>query len=189
MIRKLEGFDEYIVIAGFGNVKITNIDKFFLRVKEKTGNACVQFFDAKLIASWHHLYFSVLNAVTAFKNRMQISKSRAIETLLYASAQRQIKKAVKVIGIHPSSHEVAVVIIANSSNEASSLLKIVSALLEGSIRDDRLLELTNEKAEGIKTLFEISDIELEAKTKNEDEKNEALIDLVIEHVALLVTQR
>ncbi|NIU39087.1 hypothetical protein GWN65_03695, partial [Candidatus Bathyarchaeota archaeon] len=96
------------------------------------------------------------------------------ETLLYASAQRQIKKAVKLIGIHPSSHEVAVVIIANSSNEASSLLKIVSALLEGSIRDDRLLELTNEKAEGIKTLFEISDIELEAKTKNEDEKNEAL---------------
>jgi tRNA threonylcarbamoyladenosine modification (KEOPS) complex Cgi121 subunit len=189
LIRKLEGFDKYIVFAGFGNVKIKNVDKFFVHVKEKTENACVQFFDAKLVAGWQHLYFAVLNAVTAFKNKLNISNSLTIEILLYASAHRQIEKAVKNVGIHPSSREVAVVIMANTSNKASSLLNMISTFLVGSIRDDKLLELTNDKIKGIKDLFEISDIELEAKMEKEDEKKEALIDLVIEHGALLVTQR
>jgi len=189
LIRKLEGFNKYIVIAGFRNVKIKDIDKFFILVKEKTGNACVQLFDVKLVAGWQHLYFAALNAVNAFKNKLNISNNLGIEILLYASAQRQIKEAVKLIGIHPNSREVAVVIVANTRSEASSLLSIVSALLTGSIQDDELLELTDDKVEGIKKLFEISNIELKAKVEKEDGEKEALMDLVIEHVALLVTQR
>ena len=189
MIRKLEGFNKYILIAGFRNVKIKNVDKFFILVKQKTGNACVQFLDAKLVAGWQHLYFAALNAVNAFKNKLNISNNLGIEILLYASAQRQIKEAVKLIGIHPSSREVAVVIVANTRSEASSLLSVISALLTGSIRDDGLLELTDDKVESVKRLFEISDIELEANVEKEDGMKEALMDLVIEHVALLVTQR
>ena len=189
MIRKLEGFNKYIIIAGYRNVKIKNVDKFFILVKEKTGNACVQFFDAKLVAGWQHLYFAALNAVNAFKNKLNISNNLSIEILLYASAQRQITEAVKLIGVHPNSCKVAVVIVANTRSEASSLLSIISALLTGSIRDDALLELTDDKVEGIERLFEISDIELEAKVEKEDGMKEALTDLVIEHVALLVTQR
>jgi tRNA threonylcarbamoyladenosine modification (KEOPS) complex Cgi121 subunit len=189
LIRKLEGFDKYIAIAGYRNVEIKNVDKFFLLVKEKTGNACVQLFDAKLVAGWQHLYFATLNAVNAFKNKLNISNNLGIEILLYASAQRQIKEAVRLIGIHPSSHEVAVVIVTNTRSEASSLLSIISTLLAGSIRDDGLLELTDDKVKDIKRLFEISDIELEAKVEKEDGEKEALMDLVIEHVALLVTQR
>ncbi len=189
MIRKLEGFNKYIVIAGFRNVKIKNIEKFFILVKQKTGNACVQFFDAKLVASWQHLYFAALNAVNAFKSKLNISNNLGIEILLYASAQRQIREAVKLIGIHPTSRKVAVVIVANTRNKASSLSSVISAMLTGSIRDDGLLELTDDKVEGIRMLFEISDIELEAKVEKEDSMKEALMDLVIEHVALLVTQR
>jgi len=189
LIRKLEGFNKYILIAGFRDVKIKNIDKFFILVKEKTRNVCVQFFDAKLVAGWQHLYFAALNAVTAFKNRLNISNNLGIEILLYASAQRQIKEAVKLIGIHPTSRKVAVVIVANTRSKASSLLSVISFLLTGSIRDDGLLELTDDKLEGIRRLFEISDIELEANVEKEDGEKEALMDLVIEHVALLVTQR
>jgi tRNA threonylcarbamoyladenosine modification (KEOPS) complex Cgi121 subunit len=189
LIRKLEGFNKYVAIAGFGNVRIENVDKFFRLVKEKTGNACVQFFDAKLIAGWQHLYFAVLNAVNAFKSKLNISNNLGIEVLLYASARRQIKEAVKLVGIHPDCHEVAVVIVANTRSEASSLLSIVSELLTESMRDDGLLELTDDKVEGIKRLFEISDIELDAKMEKENGEKQALMDLVVEHVALLVTQR
>jgi len=189
LIRKLEGFNRHIVIAGLRNVKIKDVDKFLILVKEKTENACIQFFDTKLVAGWQHLYFAALNAVTAFKNKLNISNNLSIEILLYASAQRQIKEAVKLIGIHPSSREVVVVIVADTRMEASSLLSIISALLTGSTRDDGLLELSDDKVEGIRRLFEISDIELEAKLEKEDGEKEALMDLVIEHVALLVTQR
>ncbi len=189
MIRKLKGFDKYIVIAGFRNVKIENINKFFIIVKEKAGNACVQFFDAKLVAGWQHLYFASLNAVNAFSKKLNISDNLDIEILLYASAQRQIKEAVRLIGIHPNSRKVAVVIIANTRSKASSILSVISAQLKKSTQDDGLLELTDYKVEQIERLFEISDIELESRVEREDGKKEALMDLVIEHVALLVTQR
>jgi tRNA threonylcarbamoyladenosine modification (KEOPS) complex Cgi121 subunit len=189
LIQKLEGFDKYIAIAGFRNVKIRNVDRFFVLVKEKVGNASVQFFDAKLIAGWQHLYFAALNAVNAFKNKLNISNNLAIEILLYASAQRQIREAVKLIGIQPNSREVAVVILANTRGEASSLLGAISTMLKGSIQDDKLLELTDDKVKAIRKLFGISDIELEAVTEKENKEKEALKELVIEHVALLVTQR
>ena len=189
MIRNLDGFSRHVVIAGFGNVNIRDIDEFFVLVKQKTENACVQFFDAMLIAGWQHLYFAVLNAVNAFKSKLNISNNLGIEVLLYASAQRQITEAVKRIGITTSTRNVATVIVANTRDEASSLLSTVSSLLTGSIRDDRLLELTDDKVEGVRRLFGISDIELESKVEKEDGEKEALMDLVIEHVALLVTQR
>jgi hypothetical protein len=56
-------------------------------------------------------------------------------------------------------------------------------------RDDSVLELTNGKVKGVKGLFGISDLELEAKLEKEGFEKEALIDLVIEHMALLATQR
>jgi tRNA threonylcarbamoyladenosine modification (KEOPS) complex Cgi121 subunit len=189
LILKFEDFNKYVVIAGFRNVNVKNIDKFFTQVKEKLGDACVQFFDAKLIASWQHLYFAVLNALNAFKNKLNISNSLGIEILLYASAQRQIKEAVSLIGIRSDTTEVAVVIVANSRNEAMSQLNTVSALLKKSIRDEKVLKLTSDKAENIKRLFQITSNELEATIEKEGDTEKALIDLVIEHVALLVTQR
>jgi KEOPS complex subunit Cgi121 len=189
LIQKLEGFDKYIAIAGFKNVKIKNVDRFFVLVREKVGNACVQFFDAKLIAGWQHLYFAALNAVNAFKSELNISNSLAMEILLYASAQRQIREAVKLIGIQPTSREVAVVVLANTRSDVSLLLDAVSTMLKGSQRDDSLLELTDAKVKTIRKLFGISDIELEALAGKENREKEALKELVIEHVALLVTQR
>lgn len=188
MIKKLEDFNRYIATVGFRNVKIRDINSFFGIVRRKTGDAQVQLFDANLIAGWEHLYFAALNALKAFKNKTNISKGVAVETLLYASAQRQIEKAVKLLGIKPESSQVAVLIVAETKRKAASTLKAVSKLMMDE-RDDSVLELTNGKVKGIKGLFGISDLELEAKLEKKGFEKEALIDLVIEHMALLATQR
>lgn len=188
MIKKLEDFDRYVATAGFRNIKIRDIKGFFDMIREKVENAHVQLFDAKLVAGWEHLYFAALNALNAFKNKTNISNNVVVETLLYASAQRQISKAVELLGIKPQSSQVAVLIIAETRQRAASTLEAVSKLMSGE-RDDSVLELTNEKVKCIKGLFGISDLELEAKLEKEGFKKEALIDLVIEHVALLATQR
>ena len=188
MIGKLEGFNWHIAIVGFKNVQIKDINHFFKLVREKTGDACVQFFDATLIAGWEHLYFAALNASNAFKNGLNISKSLAIETLLYASAQRQIKEAVKLLGIKLDCHSVAVLILAESQQKTALILKTVSELLNGE-PDDKVLELTSEKIEGVKKLFRISKMELEAELEKKGLEAKALTDLVIEHVALLAIQR
>jgi len=188
VIEKLEDFDQYLVVAGFKNIRIMNIDKFFMGVKEKTGAACVQFFDATLIAGKDHLRFAALNSLNAFKNKLNISNSLAMETLLYASAQHQIKDALKLLGIKPNSWRVAVLILDKTQNQALSILESVSELLQGE-RDDSVVELTDEKVDGLKKLFQISNLELEAKTERKGAQKEALLDLVIEHMALLATER
>lgn len=188
MIKKLKDFDRHVAAAGFRDVVIQDINSFFGIVRRKLGDIHVQFFDAKLIAGWEHLYFAALNALNAFKNKTNISRSVAVETLLYASAQRQIEKAVELLGIKPESSKIVVLIVAETKLRVASALETVSKLMMGE-RDDSVLELTDGKVKGIRGLFDISDLELEAKLEKESFEKEALVDLVIEHMALLVTQR
>lgn len=184
----LEGFSQRLTIAGFRGVRIKNVDKFFQKVKEETGSFCVQFFDASLVAGREHLRFAALNALNAFRTKINISTNLAMETLLYASAQRQIKEALKLMGIKPNTDHVAVLVLTENHGRASAALKAVSKLL-GGIRDDSVVDLTDDKIADLKRLFEISNVELEAKKDRPGAEKQALADLVIEHMALLVTQR
>ena len=187
MTKKLEVFNRYVAIAGFRNVKIKDANRFLEDVRREIREAHVQFFDAKLIASQQHLYFAALNASRAFKKKLNISSRLAVETLLYASAQRQIKKAVNMLGIKPDSSQIAVLVMAENKQRADVALETISGLISGE-RDDGVLELTDEKIEDIKNLFGVSDLEIEAKLMGKGLEREALVDLVIEHVALLATQ-
>ncbi len=190
MTKKPEGsngYNGYIAIAGFKNVKIKEVNGFLERVRREAREAHVQFFDAKLIAGQQHLYFAAVNALKAFEKKSNISSSLAIEALLYASAQRQIRKAVDTLGVKQDSSQVVVLIIAENKQGMDDCLKVVSRLIPGE-RNDAVLELTDEKIGGIKKLFGISDLEIEAKLRRKGLEREALADLVIEHVALLATQ-
>ena len=190
MTKKPEGpnrYDGFIATAGFKNVKITDINGFLEHVRREVTEGHVQFFDAKLIAGQQHLYFAALNALKAFEKKSNISSSLAIEALLYASAQRQIRKAVDTLGVKQDSSQVAVLIIAENRQGIDDCLKVGSKLIPGE-RDDAVLELTDEKIGGIKKLFGISDLEIEAKLRRKGLEREALADLVIEHMALLAIQ-
>ncbi|MBX5326305.1 MAG: KEOPS complex subunit Cgi121 [Candidatus Bathyarchaeia archaeon] len=189
MIRKLTDFDMYVAIAGFREAKISDVNKFFRNtLKEISDATAVQFFDAQFIATWQHLYFAALNALTAFANKTNISKNLAVETLLYASAQRQIRKATSMIGITPETSEMAVLIIGKHRKTVDATLKTVQKILSAK-HDDGVLEIRPEKTAKIKQFFNISTEEFSAKLKKKGLENEALVDLVIEHVALLAIQR
>jgi KEOPS complex subunit Cgi121 len=189
VIRRLNEFNTYIAISGFKNAKIGDVTNFLDSVrKEISAVAAVQFFDAELIATWQHLYFAALNALTALANKANISNNLAMETLLYASAQRQIKKATEMLGVKPSTKNVAVLIIADSEKLADDAVKLVQKLISAE-HDDSILEINQEKFDKIERFFNISNQELAAKLEKKGLEREALVDLVIEHGALLVTQR
>jgi KEOPS complex subunit Cgi121 len=188
LIRELEEFGKYVAMAGFRNTKIENVNEFFKIVRKNVADVEIQIFDANLIAGWEHLYFATVNALNASKSKLNISNSLAMETLLYASAQRQIDKAIDLLGIKGDSSQTAVLVIAKTLKEANSALETVSRLVSGE-RDDSILDLTDRKIEGIRKLFDISDLELESKLKRKGLEKEALVDLVIEHMALLATKR
>ena len=188
MLEHIKEFGKYFAIAGFRNVTIKDTTEFLKKIhKEKPSNVETQFFDAKFVASWEHLYFAVLNALTAFKNKENISKSVTMETLLYASSQRQIRKAMELLGIKSETSEIALLIIGQNPETVKSALPIISASVDIQ-HDDTVLELSEEKRRIIQKAFGISDLELKTVMKK-DGLEKALINLVIEQMALLATRR
>jgi tRNA threonylcarbamoyladenosine modification (KEOPS) complex Cgi121 subunit len=175
-------------MTGFKNLRISNTERFLEKMQaKKLKSVEVQFFDARYIASWQHLYFAALNALTAFKSKGNICENMAMEILLYASAQRQIRKAVKLLGITPRTAEMALLIIGDTPEEAESALFTIAASV-GAQQDDSVLELSNEKMKIVQKRFGISNSELKAIVREYDLRK-ALVNLVIERMALLATQR
>ena len=188
MIKYIDEFGLYLAITAYKNVKIEDVEEFIQNIRKETGNVTVQFFDAKFVAGYEHLYFAVLNALTAFKNGLSISKNLAIEILLYAAAERQIRNAVQLLGVREDTAKVAVVVLAESKDEVVKALDKVSSIIQAE-EDESILEIDDEKFETIRKLFNVSDLELEAKLERKSLEKEALKDLIIERVALLVTRR
>jgi len=188
LLKYIEKFGKYAAITGFRNVKINDTEEFLKKIRKKKGpNVETQFFDAKYVATWQHLYFAVLNALTAFKNKGNISKSVMMETMVYASAQRQIRKAMELLGVRSETSEIALLIVGQKPETVKSALKTISASVNVQ-HDDTVLELSVEKRRIIQKVFGISDLELKAIMRKEG-LEKALTNLVIEQMALLVTQR
>ena len=187
MQKYIEEAERYVEITGFRNVGIRDAEEFVKAArKELPQKTWIQFFDAELVSTWQHLYFAVLNALLAFTNGRNISKTVAMEVMLYASAQRQIRKAIQLIGVKRASANVAVVIIGENPEHLKAALSAVSKHI-GVKPDETVLEFTNEKIQSIRKAFGVSTEELEAVMEKKDAE-QALVNLVIERTALLSTQ-
>ena len=103
MRYEMEEFGKFIEITGYSNISFAAAEAFLKEKRKQSQTTYIQFFDADLIATNEHLYFATLNALQAFKNKTNISKSPAMEAMLYASAQRQIQKAIERSGIKPKT--------------------------------------------------------------------------------------
>jgi len=184
MLCHIKEYGKYVAITGYRNVTFERADAFLKASRKKAQQ--IQFFDANLIATWEHLYFATLNALRSFQSGTNVSKSLAMETMLYASGVRQIQKAIGRLGIKPQTTCMAVTVTGDDPKEVEGVLREVS-LYVGSEPDETMLEMTAEKAEKIKAAFNISEPEIQTIEKNGD-SNTALVGLVVERVALLATQ-
>jgi KEOPS complex subunit Cgi121 len=186
MLKPLPEYGKYAEISGF---RKANLDaKAFLEAARKdlpTGVE-VQLFDADLAATWQHLYFAALNALQAIKTKRNLSNSVAVETVLYASGRRQIKKALDFIGVKPNSEHIAVLVLGDTADAVQTGLAAIAKRLDAK-PDETVLELTQAKTQQIKGAFEVSDAELAAVSAKVNSE-QALVDLIIERTALLSTR-
>lgn len=184
MICSIQEYGVHVGISGYRDADFDKAEEFLKACRKEQHQ--IQFFDAQQIATPQHLYFAALNALQAFQNKTNHSKSLAVETMLYASAQRQIKKAIQQCGIKPQTKDMAVVAIGESQIEVEDLLKKVTTCL-CSEPDLTVLEFTKNKAEKIMEAFQITEQEIKTIIKGDD-WDDALVSLVVEHMALLATQ-
>ena len=148
----------------------------------------IQFFDGMHIAGKEHLEIAAVNAVHAFKTGTNISRNVAMETLLYASAQRQIDVAIVRVGVTPNSQTVGLVAFCDTKDDAEKLNNRIIQFLRIEMNESLLDDWSEEKASAIMKLYAIEATELEAIRMPGQQTWEAIRKAVIERVALLSTR-
>ena len=158
------------------DINCDNNNKLFDKINRLKNDYSYQIFDVKAIGGAEHLYFAAVNVLKAFNQGLNISKTFSLELLLYVSGQRQISKAIEMVGIKCDTKEVALVIISQDKETVSNANIRLSKII-GGIRDNSILKIHDP----------ISVARLYGMDNFCDDVT-ALKKLLIERSALLVTQ-
>lgn len=130
----------------------------------------LQAVDSKNLYGTEHLIFAYTSAKRAEERGERISNDLFVETVLRASGQRQIKKALDIFGLR-GSHEIAVF----GEEITEEILKQLGAV-------EMELVMDPERLERLKETFSITETEITAVS---DIPEEAVKDLIKERIALV----
>lgn len=83
----------------------------------KNSDCTIQLLDARGIAGKEHIYNAVIHAINSFKRKNNIANDLGMEICLRASAQRQISRAIEILGLKNGPMEICVVLVGYESNK------------------------------------------------------------------------
>ena len=143
-------YRDNIQILGF-NASIDSVGDTLENIDSiKNDGEIIQLLNADSIVSRNHIIHGVNQAFSAFDRGENLANDISVEIVLRCSAQRQISKAFKMMGLHEGNMNLCVVLI-NSEDHLDELSSIFTG-------DDSVLTPSEEK---IVKLYDISDAELE----------------------------
>ncbi len=153
--------------------------------------ATLQLVDAERIASPLHLLFATHHALQAFHQCTQRANTVGMELLRYAASQRQITRALDILGVTDSTTQVGGVLLGGSQESLRLIyLKLLSEI--GAEDTPQVLEINSSaKAEAIQLAFDLGSTELEAilATDSPVDRYHAITKLVYERCALLAIEK
>lgn len=154
-----------IQIAGFKS----NIDDFkkLMNNINKIGKKCtVQLLNADGIAGREHIIHAAAHAIKAFERNENIAKDLGLEICVRASAQRQISKALSILGLKEGEMNICAVAVDCSENIMDELGTILDKRDDNVLNpDENLLKDIYNISEGeIKTASGISNVMIEKTT-------------------------
>lgn len=144
---------------------------------------------AALIATWEHIFFSVLHALHAFIQKRNISNQLSLEILLYISGQRQIKVALEKFGVKAGDD--VVIILGNSEASVKQALEECEILLGGARSDEVMMIFNDFKQSEICKYYQIGNDEISAisLTNNENQRDEAIFKAILNRIALVSLEK
>ena len=172
----------FVAIGGFRVNKVKDPKALVRSISVAVTPHLAQILDAKKVAGREHLFMAAVNAAKSTETGMAVSKSITVEALLYASAQDQITKALRMLGVSPKSTTIALIVFAHSQ-EVVELAYSKAAKHLGE-EDDGVLEIDDLKAVSLKEAYGVGDEEMEAVGGPE-----ALGSIIVERGALLSLRR
>ncbi|MFX1514794.1 MAG: KEOPS complex subunit Cgi121 [Promethearchaeota archaeon] len=98
-------------------LKRSDIGLILDRNRTKYGILASQLLDNLYIWGFRHLYSATWHALKAKQHDRMISNNLSIEILVYAAAQRQIKKAITLLGVKKTTKYVAGILLGKRSQD------------------------------------------------------------------------
>lgn len=176
---------QILSVIGFTNIIVSSPTHLLHTLRKNLGKSPLQILDAAYIAGKQHVLFATINALNAFKQGNNLSAHIEVEVLLYISAQRQISKAIELIGVKQQTRHIAVIFLTSNREEAKRKEIILQQSISGQ-RDDSIINLDESKRPLLMKAFNISPIQLQATAK---QGLEALEALIIEKSAMLAVRK
>ncbi len=172
----------YVTITAAENTEITDINNKLAELDKQVAGTVFQLFDADKITDQYQIYYAATNAYYAMENGSNVSNKLNVETLLYASTQNQISKAIQLIGVSKDTKRVAIIVISEKENDP-----VVTEIAETlGTPNDGALAMTQEKYEALKRLYDVTDTAIETVGT---EPYMALTSLVTEKSTLISLRR
>lgn len=176
------------VIGCLAEVRVADVDALLKSVKMRVKGVEVQLFDADRIAGRRHLEFAVLNALSALNQGYNISRSLPVEIMLYTSAQRQIQRAIELVGVRPETQNIAFILIGDIGQSLQQAQSILREATQGITGDGILESRSEDKLRELMEAYNISRLELETERLGEVTDAELITSLILEKMALLVAR-
>lgn len=141
-------------------------------LKNKSGENCtIQLLNADGIAGIAHILHASIHAVNAFNHDDNIANDLGLEICVRASAQRQISKALDILGLKTGEMNICAVLVNCSRNLMDELENILGKRDDEVLKPDEII---------LKRIYNISDEELET-TRN-------ISNVMIERTTLLALE-
>jgi KEOPS complex subunit Cgi121 len=156
-----------------------------LASEKDEGISAIQFLDSSLIVSIGHLLSAAQNAVNAWKGDYMLTRGLDAEILVYASAQRQISRAIENLGIRDGLQSIALVVVGGSKKDVRNVItKMITkvgeeaktAFVPDRERLERIMHHYGVNEKEVKALTDSDEIEIWA---------EALSRCVVSRVSLV----
>ncbi|MEN4007133.1 MAG: KEOPS complex subunit Cgi121 [Methanobacteriaceae archaeon] len=132
---------------------IGNFEELINKISEISKNCTLQLIDADGIAGYEHVLHATIHAVKAFERGENIAKDLGLEICVRASAQRQISKALSILGIKEGKMNICAVSVNCNKNIMGELGIILDK------QDDSILKVDETL---LKEIYNISDREIKA---------------------------
>ena len=132
----IEYDNKYIEVIGLKG-EITDVNDILNFVNELSNkyNCMIQLMNASALAGELHIYQACIQSINSFNREINIANNLGMEICVRASAQRQISKAIKILGLKKGENDICAVIIKKDNN----IQEITNDLFDEFNHDDLVL--------------------------------------------------
>lgn len=156
-----------------------------LASEKDEGIYAIQFLDSSLIVSIGHLLSAAQNAVNAWKGDYMLTRGLDAEILVYASAQRQISRAIENLGIRDGLQSIALVVVGGSKKDVRNVITKMITKVGEEVKTAFVPD--RERLERIMHHYGVSEKEVNALTDSDEIEiwAEALSRCVVSRVSIV----